>query len=158
MGDYRFNLPVNSDQLEAIGMVACEWSYLESIIEAAIWNLANLYEEETGMSITTHLGMPQRLDMLLTLFHQRHGESDDYKALVKHCEAIRHGLSRKRGGVVHRRWVRGDYGSPMQFVVNARGKLEQSKRGRPASEIHDIAHQISEKSTALRKLLRVNIA
>jgi hypothetical protein len=158
MADYEFNLPVKSDQLQAIGMVACEWSYLESIIEAAIWNLAGLYHEDIGMAITTHLGMPPRLDMLLTLYHQHHGDDDKYKALKKLCDNIRRPLSAARGGVVHRRWVEGEYGSPMQFVVTARGKLEQSKKGRPASEIRGVARQIAEKSKELRDLLGVNDA
>jgi hypothetical protein len=53
MSGYKFNLPVKSDQLEAIGMVATEWAYLESIIEAAIWSLAWL-DEDRGEAITTH--------------------------------------------------------------------------------------------------------
>lgn len=153
MTDYQFNLPVRSDQLEAIGMVACEWSYLESIIEAAIWNLAYISKRETGMSITTHLGMPSRLDMALTLFHQSFGDGDDYIGFKKRCEHIRKILSPKRGGVIHTRWVEGEYGSPMQFMVRARGKLEHEKRGRPASEIRDVASQIAAQSAQLSDLL-----
>jgi hypothetical protein len=150
--NYEFMLPVRPDQLQAIGMVACEWSYLESIIEAAIWNLAYMVDEETGMAITTHLGMPQRLDMLLTLFHKRFGEGPDYDALRKHCGHIRHQLSAKRGGIIHRRWVEGDQASPMQFIVSARGKLEHSKEGRPVSHIRRIASEIAEQSAQLRAL------
>jgi hypothetical protein len=153
---YKFELPVRSDQLEAMGMVAAEWSYLESIIEAAIWNLAGLYDEETGMSITTHLGMPARLDMLLTLFHRRFRDGGDYEDLKQQCGHIRGELSGKRGGVIHRRWVEGAAGSPMQFIVSARGKLAHEKRGRPASELQAVAGEIAERSAKLRAFLQAN--
>jgi len=67
--EYQFDLSPQSDQLEAIGMVAVEWSYLESVIDAAIWNLSNVPSEAFGEAITTHLSGRARLDMLSTLFH-----------------------------------------------------------------------------------------
>jgi hypothetical protein len=87
MTAYQFNLPVRGDQLEAIGMVATEWSYLESIVEAAIWNLAYL-DENSGAAITTHLNMPIRLDMLMTLFREHYGECEATHQLDKMCKAI----------------------------------------------------------------------
>ena len=70
MSAYAYDLPATPAQLQAIGMVASEWSYLESIVETAIWQLAPL-AEDAGRAITTHVGMRARLDMLRTLFRLR---------------------------------------------------------------------------------------
>jgi hypothetical protein len=49
-------------------LVAAEWSYLESVVEAAIWNLSYTPDEDIGTAITTHLQWRARPDMLATLF------------------------------------------------------------------------------------------
>jgi hypothetical protein len=133
-------------------MVTAEWSYLESIIEAAIWNLANL-SEDVGESITTHLGLPQRLDMLMTLFRLAGKTEEASTELNKMCDKIRSGLSRKRGEVVPTRWVQGDYGSPMTYTVRARGRLERERKGLPAKRIHEVAALIATQSSQLHEFL-----
>jgi hypothetical protein len=148
---YQFNLPVQRDQLEAIGMVAVEWAYLESVIEAAIWNLAGIYSENTGAAITTHLGVPPRLDMLMTLFRLARGDGDEANQLDKMCKTIRGNLSSQRGEAVHTRWVEGDHGSPMMYTVRARGRLERSKKDRSAAKLQETAAAIAEQSTELRR-------
>lgn len=153
MSDYTFNLPVRPEQLQAIGMVACEWSYLESIVEAAIWNLAGLHDD-AGASITTHLGMPLRLDILMTLFRLHRDDGGEADRLDKMCEHIRHKLSPKRGAAIHTLWVEGDHGSPMTYSVRARGKLEHEKKGRPAAEIREVAALIAAQSAMLQEFLK----
>lgn len=128
---YTYNLPATSEQLEAIGMVATEWQRLESIIDAAIWSLAGI-DEDTGLAITTNRNVPNRIDILRTLFHLRRGDGPAVEQLSKLCHQIRHELSRKRGEIVHAEWVRGEYGSPLTFSVQARGKLQATKVALPA--------------------------
>jgi hypothetical protein len=153
MSGYQFTLPVKSNQLEAIGMVAVEWAYLESIVEAAIWNLAYIWDNDTAASVTTHLGMPARLDILMTLFRLRTNDETQIKNLQKMCGNIRGDLSRQRGEVVHTRWIEGDAGSPMIYLVRARGKLERTKRGSPAVKIREVAGLIAAQSRELREFL-----
>lgn len=151
MSSYIYDLPATSEQLQAIGMVASEWSYLESIVETAIWELAYL-GEDIGRAITTHVGMRTRLDMLRTLFRLR---SDDERAatkLDKLCDKIDR-AARKRNELVHALWVRGEYGSPMTLTVMARGTLQQEKGGKHAKEIESIAALIADRSRALQGLL-----
>lgn len=69
VADYVSGLPIRRSQLEAIGLVAAEWSYLESVIEAAIWTLAAVPHEDVGAAITTHLSWRARIEMLTTRFN-----------------------------------------------------------------------------------------
>jgi hypothetical protein len=64
VADYVSGLPIRRSELEAIGLVAAEWSYLESVIEAAIWNAVP--HEDVGAAITTHLSWRARIEMLTT--------------------------------------------------------------------------------------------
>lgn len=153
MTDYTFNLPVKPKQLEAIGMVACEWSYLESIIEAAIWKLSDFYDFDRAAAITAHLGMPTRLHMLETLFRLQHGDIDATRTLRKKCETIRNELSGQRGAIIHTRWVEGEYGSPMSYTVRARGKLVRTKKGLSHSEIRACAAAIADQAERLLAFL-----
>src|SRR5688572_23937295 len=68
-GEYKFDLPPAAEQLEAIGMVAVEWSYLESIMDAAIGMLAQLPHVDVIDAVTVHLPFSARVNMLSTLFH-----------------------------------------------------------------------------------------
>lgn len=87
MSTYTYDLPATTPQREAIGMVASEWSYLESIVDAAIWNLGGL-NEETGRAVTTHVQLPTRFFILESLFRLRHGDSPA-NALHSAIETIR---------------------------------------------------------------------
>lgn len=150
---YRYDLPASKAQLEAIGMVASEWQRLEAIINAAIWALL-WRDEDTGNAITAHLNLPNRLAILRTLFHLQH--SDDRggnTTLKKLCEGIGDKLSKERAEVVHALWVRGDYGSPMTYVVKARGELRKEKRGRPVTEIQHVAERIAAAADELANFL-----
>jgi hypothetical protein len=139
---YQYNLPASKAHLEAIGMVASEWQRLEAIINAAIWSLA-WTGEEIGNAITAHLNVPNRLHILRTLFHLQHPDEDANKTLKKLCDGIGGELSRERAEVVHALWVRGEHGSPLTYVVRARGELKRDKRGKPAKIIKHVAERIA---------------
>jgi hypothetical protein len=153
MSAYIYNLPATPEQLQAIGMVATEWQRLESVIDAAIWNLAGLWED-VGLAITANLNVPTRLDMLRTLFHLQRGDGPANDQLSKYCHEIRHDLSRKRSEIVHAEWVRGDHGSPMTFAVQARGKLKAGKVAMPATKIRAAAGLIAQEADGLERFLQ----
>lgn len=153
MSNYTYSLPATPEQLKAIGMVATEWQRLESIVDGAIWSLAGV-SEDVGLAITTYLNVPTRLDMLKTLFHLQRGEGAANDRLSKFCKEIRQNLSPKRGEIVHSEWVRGDYGSPMTFTVEARGKLKATKVAMPAQRIREAAALIAHKSDELERFLQ----
>jgi hypothetical protein len=132
-------------------MVASEWSYLESIVETAIWQLAPL-AEDAGRAITTHLGMRARLHMLRTLFRLRFDDEEAAKKLDKLCDKIEKAAS-KRNNLVHALWVRGDFGSPQTLTVLARGTLVKEKAGKHAKAIERVAALIADHSRALQEFL-----
>jgi hypothetical protein len=162
MSTYTYDLPATPAQREAIGMVATEWQRLESIIDAAIWSLARVPNENIGRAITTNLNLPTRLDILKTLFDlwkpdepaERKLHEQSAKELSQLCHVVRHCLSGLRGSVVHAEWVRGEYGSPMTYVVEARGKFKAGKVGLPASKIQDAAALIAQHSEKLAHFLQ----
>jgi hypothetical protein len=151
MSGYTYDLPATAEQREAIGMVASEWSYLESIVDAAIWNLAGI-NEETGRAVTTHVPLPTRFHMLESLFRLRQGDAAA-DALRSDIETIRNTIMPQRNEIVHGLWVLGDFGSPMIHTVKARGRVVQSKAGKPAGKIREVAAAIKGRSTALQNFL-----
>jgi hypothetical protein len=156
--EYKFDLPPRADQLEAIGMVAVEWSYLESVVDAAIGTLASILEDDAMEVITAHLPFNIRLNMLTTLFHLRCDAQTEIASYADAFGAIRNAIERlagKRNGIVHARWVRGLQGSPLTYVVQARGKFTRTRKGMPAEEILGVAQDIAEQSNKLRALFNV---
>jgi len=159
MSDYHFDLPVDTDKLQAIGMVAAEWSYLESVIDAAIWTRSGVPNDEVGEAMTTHLNIRTRVDMLSTLISLAGYDPEDEAAkadseATKLLRAV-HELASRRNKVVHARWVRGDLGSPLIYTVQARGTLKRTVEGIPSHEIINIAREISVLSMKLRALLGI---
>jgi hypothetical protein len=152
MTGYSYNLPATSEQLQAIGMVATEWQRLESVVDAGIWSLAGV-SEAVGLAITANLSVPLRLDMLRTLFHLQRSDGLTNDQLSKMCHTIRQELSRKRGEIVHSGSVKGDYGSPMTFTVQARGKLKAEKIAMPAQQIRETAALIAQQTDSLEQFL-----
>jgi hypothetical protein len=151
--EYKFDLPPRADQLEAIGMVAVEWSYLESVIDGAIGTLAAIVDDAAMEAITTHIAFNTRLNMLTTLFHLRCDAQPEIAPQAAAFETIRRAIdvfAVKRNGIVHARWVRGLQGSPLTYVVQARGRLKRTRKGMPTAEILGIAQQIAEQSNKLR--------
>jgi hypothetical protein len=124
---YHFNLPLNRDQLEGIGMVAVEWSYLESILDWGIGTCAGIVGDDRLDAITAHLNVRARLQMLATLFRlqeltpEAHDQFSDISTKVD-------ALAARRNEVIHSRWITGEHGSPFFFVVKARGNLSRTKR------------------------------
>lgn len=59
----------------------------------------------------------------------------------------------QRNEIVHGLWVLGDFGSPMIHTVKARGRVVQSRAGKSAAHIRDVAALIKQHSTALQTFL-----
>ena len=163
---YTFDLPPRPDQLQAIGMVAVEWSYLESVMDVAIGNLASIHEQSSMEALTVHLPTKARLDMLATLFHLKcdravdqwfptEGDLAKKRAEFEQIKRSINSLATKRNEVVHSRWVVGVQGSPLTYAVQARGRLKRTIKGVPAAEMLSIAQQIQEQSRTLIKFFEV---
>jgi hypothetical protein len=148
MSTYTYDLPATQGQLKAVGMVAAEWSYLESIVVTAIWALGYVNDN----AIIAYR-MPDRLKMLRKHFRLRWpDDKDGAETLDKLCGKIRLAGNRRRD-VVHGLWVRGDYGSPKIATVIERGSLVKEKRGQKAWQIEAVAGLIAEQSRTLQDFL-----
>ena len=150
---YTFNLPPKPDQLEAIGMVAVECAYLESVIDYAIGWLAGVEHLDTLHAMTAHLTARHRLDMMSTLFHLR---PDLTESQLKDFASVRAGIEKvlsRRNTVVHSRWIVGEYGSPLLFEIQARGRLKRNRLGMSAPKIREIAEEIALQTTRLHQVL-----
>ena len=148
MSTYVYDLPATDEQLKAIGMVAAEFSYLESIVETAIWAL----DEDTGRKISTDR-MRARLKILRKLYRQRWPDDEaGAKKLDKLCGEIR-SAGDKRNDLIHALWVRGELGSPKIATVIERGSVVKEKRGQKPWQIEAVAALIADRSRALQKFL-----
>jgi hypothetical protein len=148
---YTYDLPATDEQLQAVGMVAAEFSYLDSIVETAIWAL----DEEEGREISTDR-VRDRLKSLRKLFRQRWPDDEEgAKKLDNLCEQIRRAAD-KRNELVHALWVRGEFGSPKIATVIKRGTLVRERRGRKARQIEAVAALIADHSRALQGFLNDN--
>jgi hypothetical protein len=140
-------------QLKAIGMVAAEWSYLESIVVSAIWALGYVNEDNAAGRAIIAYRMPDRLKILRKHFRLRWPDDEEgADTLDRLCEEIRR-AGHKRRDMVHGLWVRGDYGSPKIATVIERGSVVKEKRGQKARQIEAVAALIAEKSRALQDFL-----
>jgi hypothetical protein len=146
MSSYTYDLTATDDRLKAIGMVAAEYSYLESIVETAIWALAEIQDDDIGRAITTHVRMGDRLNVLLTLFRLRRpadvNGADDLKKLRNRIMGDG-GVAPQRNDLVHGLWGSGEHGSPQIATVKTRGTLVKTKRGKKAREIEAVAASIA---------------
>jgi len=104
-----YDLVPTPEQLQAIGKVAAEYSYLESIVETAIWRLLEI-DEDDGRAITTNVRMRDRLDILRTLFRLRRTDAGGAETLDKLYKEIcgEGGVASQRAKLVHALWVRGE--------------------------------------------------
>jgi hypothetical protein len=153
MSTYTYDLPASPEQLQAIGMVAAEWSYLESIVVTAIWALGYVTEDNAVGHAIIGYRMPDRLKMLRKHFRLRWpDDKDGAETLDKLCGEIRLAGNRRRD-VVHGLWVRGDYGSPKIATVVERGSVVKEKSSQKAWQIEAVAALIAEKSRTLQDFL-----
>jgi hypothetical protein len=147
MAAYTYDLPASDEQLKAVGMVAAEFSYLESIVETAIWAL----DEDTGREISTDR-MRARLKILRKLYRQRWPDDEaGAKKLDKLCEEIRSAGDKRN--LIHALWVRGELGSPKIATVIERGSVVKENRGQKPWQIEAVAALIADRSRALQKFL-----
>jgi hypothetical protein len=106
------------DYLRAIGRVAVEWSRLELVVEIIIWAFLFVdhetvtspwQREKDGRAVTTHIGFPLRVDVMLSLADQREGQgfrpSFDATPIKELASKLRE-ASAKRNHIIQGVWTR----------------------------------------------------
>ena len=131
---------VTQGQLEAIGLVAAEWSMAQSVLEHMIWVLIPV-DQEIGRMLTTHLQEESRLN-IVNLLSARLPPELAVKAsdLTKTFNDIRV----YRNQIIHNVWA----GEPKDLAVgykpSARGEFKINATHWSESDIRGIALEISE--------------
>lgn len=133
------------EHLQAIGMVAVEWSYLEHIIDDSIWQYAKI-DDDIGRCFTTHMSVPMRIDVLKSLFFEHFGNSEKYKALSKIAKDIKDTVSPLRNKIVHSPWLEpeNNQDAAQYLSVSARGQLKTTVLPMDVAEIRQAAETIED--------------
>lgn len=91
-------------QLKAIGRVAAEWSYFESILELGIWGMAGI-DPKYRRALTTELSAIERLKIFSALAHQRLAEDHEAISELDALTGKVHALNTRRNDVIHAEWL-----------------------------------------------------
>lgn len=142
--------PTTSLHLEAVGMIAMEWAWLEIIIEMAIWRLLRV-RGPIGTAVTRHIAPRVRLDILLSLADLKMNEQDR-EQLARLIDRINK-LTGPRNDLIHAEWtgVKKDTWPPVARFHKrmARGHVIRHDHEVTPNQITAVATDIFKLSTDL---------
>lgn len=134
-----------------IGRVIAQWSFMEAMIEACIWQAARV-RNDLGRSTTSQMQLQGKLDVLGTLLNQTRPVLAEQFAKV--AVYIRECLLGKRNLVAHGMWV-----APTHFATNphvvkfsAKGRLVHQGGEISKTELESLAHDIAEVTAWIMEL------
>lgn len=155
---------LSQNHLNAIGLVATEWSYTEACLEFLIWELAGL-DEKRGQAITTHLQSETRIQILQTLADSLLTDAAIKKRLTDIIAEIRN-LRIQRNDIVHGLWIPSTdkpisqtlknrrKPTPATRKIQARGTLKVIRKPVKSKEIRETAKQIGDLAISMFDLLK----
>jgi len=149
---------IPNEHLCGIGRVALTWAFLDGAIERIIWELSGLSssqsKEKYGIAFTTHMSMPQKLDVMNALMNEVYGITEytrELKAISKH---VRESLSTKRNEIVHSRVLNiREIDSVFRTVYKARGQVKREAKSVTVEEYNEIAAEILEAANKVYTIL-----
>lgn len=150
---------VQPQDKEGIGSVALAWSTLEWFTELISWRVAGL-NRLRGIAITTHMSMPQRLDVMLSLLdtalQEKQIPQQIYSDAKKESKHIKNNLAPKRNKIVHSRIVNipAFDAHNIRKTYKARGRVETDDIPATQKEYEDITDEILDSANRLTGLLR----
>jgi hypothetical protein len=151
---------ISPAHLRAIGLVAVQWSELETSIIRFICVFSSqgftleTYKQLRG--ITAHMNFPQKLDALCTVVGLacKVEEEQHHKALLKFAENLKKDLSGKRNSIVHQDWrpaeAMPDYIKGTSY--KARGTFKFDTVEMSATDIVAVAEEIAAANNRLGEL------
>ena len=150
---------LSQDHILAIGLVAAEWGYVESTIEALIWALAGI-DELKGYSITTHIGNVTRMDIINTLTTETI-KDNELKTEITNAMKEYEMLREQRNKIIHSIWLidkpsfrQGSPSKPPQSIhIKAKGKIEFKVRTQTPEEMREIAKQMTSLTVKITHLI-----
>lgn len=107
---YRFDHPIGSAHLRAIGMVAVEAAYVEHVVEYAIWRLIDI-DPKVGEVLTTRQNLETKLSTMQRVAHVKLPSREHYgpgifvtwEIFDAHASRIRE-VSARRNDLLHSAW------------------------------------------------------
>jgi hypothetical protein len=117
------SLDVDPEHLAAVGKVATEWAVLETFLNMAIWQLADL-GSEAGACLTAQIQtIVRRVDTIIALMRLKNADETFIKAIGRFYEKANK-LSKERNRIVHDPWGTGiETGKTYRTEITAEKRL-----------------------------------
>lgn len=142
-------------QLAAIGHVAVESTYCEYLVEAVIWKLSGM-DEEQGKFFTSPLLMGRRLELLADLWKPRFASEPRKMAKLTKLVSGLQTANEDRNAIIHGHWnmptlAIGAWmkGARFPAALASKRRLRSSPRQFPATDILATARRISDLTSEL---------
>lgn len=157
MDYFKNSAGLTDEHLKAIGLVAVNWSHIESTLSSIIWDIAKL-RTMRGRAITTHLSEKTKGDMCLALANETFRGHPEEAELKEHITMILNQLHQKRNTIIHGLWgYSSNSGASDVLPIRARGKVSVGPRKSfSPDDILEIANDIEAAALKL-ELIRFKI-
>ena len=157
---------LSAAHLKGIGTVAAEWTYVEIMLEALIWQVAGI-DNERGYCVTTHITSETRINILESLADKRlvtPGLKNELKDRIADLRRLR----TERNNIVHSIWMnpkagmlpeelsprkRGRKPTPQSVKVTAKGTVKIINTPYSSRKIMSTAEEISTLHGTMYSLL-----
>jgi hypothetical protein len=141
------------DLLASIGLMATSAAMTENIVEIAVAGFLRV-STDYGLTLTPHMNMPLRLDVLKSAAEIRIDDLDVLDEFGELLGRIKEAFG-KRNDVIHDLWFRNSHtGEVGRYQKKARGKLEMKFITTSADEVRRDALLVHEVGMELATFLR----
>jgi hypothetical protein len=149
-----FQVSIPDEYLAEIGRVSVQWSFLESMFDLCLMNLAGMQlHDSRAMAIFVHMTFPLKLDVFGTIVSEllpNYPRLDSYKEVLSQIREAQ----TARNVFVHSKWGMSEDGKSVEIAnLSARGKLKTSVRTVRLDELRQTAELIGKASVNLYKLV-----
>ncbi len=151
------NRPLPATHYTAIGEVAVQWSWLEYLVQIAIWQLLDVPRKE-GRVVTSHMNIRPNLDVLAQLTERRVKD----KTTAQEIEVLARKIERRsevRNRIVHGLWAFSDESrEPYSIMYKGRYRVLGRAYDYDETKIHAFIKEIVRYGDRLNELMAKHAA
>lgn len=138
---FRLHLPLDDDQLRAIGLVAARWSYLDYELELTVVEIAGV-SRSPGRALTMHMTTPLRLRVLAAMTQEFFNDAtiEQVDKLIRRFK----GVQTKRTAIIHGVWSVSPEGPAAIMWRIKDAEIILQKDPMSAADITKVADEIQE--------------
>lgn len=130
------------ESVRQLGLVSAYFSVFESYIDVLIWNLLELGDTETGLSVTARMDAKRKIELfsrLVSLKVVDEKEKSAARELLRNC----FDLCRDRNAVIHANWIAYSISKKVAIAVRHQvaSELKTTAKEYRSDDIADIAQQ-----------------